>query len=73
LPIPFYGTIKFQYKNEEPVYPWGESFRTFGRGFGVASIPDELNKPELKINAAGEATVPLLEGDLVITMIEGGE
>ena len=41
-PIPFNGVIKFAYNNEEPVYPWGEYVRTFGRGFGCASIPTEL-------------------------------
>ena len=69
LPIPFEGTIRFNYKNEEPVYPWGEANRTFARGFAIASIPNELNKPELKINAEGEAEVPLLNGDLVITLL----
>ena len=69
LPIPFKGTIRFNYKDEEPVYPWGEANRTFSRGFAIASIPDELNKPEMKINAEGEATLPLEDGDLVITLL----
>ena len=73
LPIPFRGTIRFDYKDEITVYPWGESTRTFGRGFAIASVPDELNKPEMKINVAGEATVPLLEGDLIITLIADEE
>ena len=42
LPIPFEGTIKFSYEGKEDVYPWGEAARTFGRGFGCASIPTEL-------------------------------
>ena len=69
LPIPFEGTIRFNYKDEEPVYPWGKANRTFTRGFAIASIPDELNKPELKINAEGESLVPLLDGDLIITLL----
>ena len=69
LPIPFEGTIRFNYKDEEPVYPWGEANRTFSRGFAIASIPDELNKPELKINAEGEAEIPLEDGDLIITLL----
>lgn len=43
-PIPFKGTIEFVYDGGEPVYPWGEAVRTFGRGFGVASIPVELGE-----------------------------
>jgi len=69
LPIPFEGTIRFKYKDEEPVYPWGEADRTFTRGFAIASIPSELNKPELQINAEGESQIPLLNGDLVITLL----
>lgn len=41
-PIPFEGTIRFIYDGGEEVYPWGEDYRTFGRGFGCASIPEEL-------------------------------
>ena len=43
-PIPFKGTIRFIYDGGEEVYPWGESVRTFGRGFGCASIPVELGE-----------------------------
>lgn len=43
-PIPFKGTVKFVYDGGEPVYPWGEDFRTFGRGFGCASVPVELGE-----------------------------
>lgn len=69
LPIPFEGTIRFNYKDGAPVYPWGEADRTFTRGFAIASIPDELNMPELKINAEGVAEVPLNFGDLVVTLL----
>ena len=69
LDIPFEGTIRFNYKDENPVYPWGENNRVFTRGFAIASIPTELNKPELKINAEGESQEELLNGDLVITLL----
>jgi len=46
-PIPFKGTIRFIYDGGEEVYPWGEAVRTFGRGFGCASIPAELGEEYL--------------------------
>lgn len=72
VPVPFEGTISLSYKGGEPVYPWGEEDREFGRGFAVASIPNELGMPELKINEAGEAETTLEEGDLVVTLIPKG-
>ena len=42
VPNPFSGTIRFNYDGGEGVYPWGEGYRSFTRGFGIASIPDEL-------------------------------
>ena len=38
-PIPFTGIIKFVYDKNNVAYPWGDSVREFGRGFGCASVP----------------------------------
>ena len=43
LPVPFKGYIKFAY-GDTVVYPWGEAVKTFSKGYGIASIPDEFNK-----------------------------
>ena len=50
LPVPFEGYIKFTYDNGTPVYPWGDSIRTFTKGFGIASIPEELGNEFLLDN-----------------------
>lgn len=42
IPKPFTWTISFSYNGWEPVYPWGEAVRSFTRGFGIASIPEEF-------------------------------
>lgn len=42
IPKPFTWTISFSYDGWEPVYPWGEAIRSFTRGFGIASIPEEF-------------------------------
>ena len=42
IPKPFTWTISFSYNGWEPVYPWGEAIRSFTRGFGIASIPEEF-------------------------------
>lgn len=72
VPADFEGTIALQYKGGEPVYPWGEEDKVFSKGFAIASIPTELNMPELKVNEAGEAEVALEEGDVVITLVPKG-
>lgn len=55
LPIPFEGTIKFSYEGKEDVYPWGESTRTFQKGWAVASIPDELGE-EFLVDSEGNTS-----------------
>jgi hypothetical protein len=55
LPIPFEGTIRFSYEGKEDVYPWGESIRTFQKGWAVASIPDELGE-EFLVDSEGNTS-----------------
>ena len=55
MPVPFEGYIKFTYDNGTPVYPWGDNIRTFSKGFGIASIPEELGN-EFLLDAQGNTT-----------------
>lgn len=63
---PFSGTIRFNYDGGEDVYPWGESFRSFGRNYAIASIPVELGSQYLLEN--GVTTFD--PSKLVVTLIE---
>ena len=56
FPIPFEGTVRFSYEGKDDVYPWGEEVRTFGRGFGCASIPTEFNDDELILDENGNTS-----------------
>lgn len=47
------GKIEFQY-NGENLYPWGDEFRNFNKGYGVASLPTELGIEQIDpANQAG--------------------
>ena len=70
IPAGFEGKIEFSYKGGKAVYPWGEEDRVFNKGFGIASIPSELNMSELKVNENGEAEVAMSKDDLAITLIK---
>ena len=65
LPIPFEGTIKFSYEGKDDVYPWGESARTFGRGFGCASVPTELGD-EFLLDNEGNTTFDVTKFEAVL-------
>ena len=81
IPKPFTWTISFSYNGWEPVYPWGEAVRSFTRGFGIASIPEEFKNnsfliPENAGIANGEWEGEVGEAstfdptELVITLIQ---
>ena len=55
MPANFEGYVKFIYDNGTPVYPWGENIRSFKKGFGIASIPEELGN-EFLLDAQGNTT-----------------
>ena len=67
LPVPFEGYIKFTYDNGTPVYPWGDSIRTFTKGFGIASIPEELGN-EFLLDGNGNTTFDPLK--LVVKLLQ---
>ena len=73
LPVPFNGYIKFTYENDV-VYPWGNSVRTFSYGYGIASIPDEFQNDDWLMTPESTGLVGgFVPANLKITLIPDPE
>ena len=69
--IPTEGKYKVECSKagENAVWPWGETYKTFSKGYAICSIPGEFNNTDVKIDpATGKASVKVNKGDVTITL-----